>query len=122
MYVQKVGRIEYTISYYDSYLEYEKRRKEAAESEMSKKFVPSSTSLMKTKGVSKGSSDLRSIDTKGLGPMSTEALPPFRKKRTSASTIGSVASGPDKKNNDGAGSSSDKNGNKSSSKECCCFR
>lgn len=114
----KIQGLEYVVADYDTFLEHEKRRKDGVDTMMSKM---SPTSLMETKYVFKGSSDLRSIKTdKSFGPVSTGDIHRFRKKRTSVPTKGPITPVPGKKNNDSPGSSSDKNGNKSSPKKCCC--
>lgn len=118
----KILGLEYVVADYDTFLEHEKSMKDGVDAMMSKMSVPSSTtSLMETKYVFKGSSGLRSIKTdKSFGPVSTGDIRRFRKKRTSVPTKSPITPVPGKKNNDSPGSSSDKNGNKSSPKKCCC--
>ncbi len=117
----KIQGLEYVVADYDTFLEHEKRRKDGVDSMLPKMSVPSSTtSLMETKYVFKGSSDLRSIKTdKSFGPVSTDDMSRFKKKRTGAPTKGPLPPALGKKNNNNTGSSSGSNGKESSSKKCC---
>lgn len=118
----KILGLEYVVADYDTFLEHEKRRNDGVDAMMSKMSVPSSTtSLMETKYVFKGSSDLRSIMTdKSFGPVSTDDMSRFRKKRTGAPTKGPLPPALGKKSNNNTGSSSDSDNKGNDSPKKCC--
>lgn len=119
----KIQGLEYVVADYDTFLEHEKRRKDGVDPMMSKMSVPSSTTTdsMKTKHVPKGSSDLRSIMTdKSFGPVSTDDMSRFRKKRTGAPTKGPLPPALGKKSNNNTGSSSDSDNKGNDSPKKCC--